>query len=322
MILGIDEVGRGPWAGPLVVGAVVLGDAKIEGLTDSKKLTKKKRDLLDVLIREQASGFGLGWVPADEIDTIGLSAALRLATRRAVEQVKTPYSEIIIDGTINFLRDTSKGQYVTTLPKADLLIQSVSAASIIAKVARDNYMALQDTLYPGYGFASHVGYGTAQHRNAIEKIGITPLHRLSFAPLAKYRPEIADVPLSKRTQKPQPNLRRQTTKQIGDSAEDVAAEYLRGLGHDILARNWKTKFCEIDIVSLDGQTIYFTEVKYRNSAAQGGGVGAVTAKKQQHMRFAAEFYAASHKLKGVDLQLLAIATSGQPPVVTHFLQIE
>ena len=181
MILGIDEVGRGPWAGPLVVGAVVLGDAQIEGLTDSKKLTKKKRDLLDVLIREQASGFALGWVPADEIDTIGLSAALRLATIRAVEQVKTPYNEIIIDGTINFLKETSKGQYVTTLPKADLLIQSVSAASIIAKVARDNYMALQDTIYPGYGFARHVGYGTALHRNAIEKIGVTPLHRLSLS---------------------------------------------------------------------------------------------------------------------------------------------
>ena len=322
MILGIDEVGRGPWAGPLVVGAVVLGDAKIEGLTDSKKLTKKKRDLLDVLIREQASGFGLGWVSADEIDAIGLSAALRLATIRAVEQVKTPYNEIIIDGTINFLKETSKGQYVTTLPKADLLIQSVSAASIIAKVARDNYMALQDAIYPGYGFASHVGYGTALHRTAIEKIGVTPLHRLSFAPLAKYRPQIATSPVLKTTQKPRTESKPQTTKQIGDSAEDIAVEYLRGLGHDILERNWKTKFCEIDSISLHGQTFYFTEVKYRRSAVQGGGLAAITAKKQQQMRFAAEFYAASHKLKNVNLQLLAIAISGQPPVVTSFLQIE
>ena len=318
MILGIDEVGRGPWAGPLVVGAVVLGDAQIEGLTDSKKLTKKKRDLLDVLIREHASGFGLGWVPADEIDTIGLSAALRLATIRAVEQVKTPYNEIIIDGTINFLKETSKGQYVTTLPKADLLIQSVSAASIIAKVARDNYMALQDTIYPGYGFASHVGYGTALHRNAIEKIGVTPLHRLSFAPLAKYRPEIATTTAVKQ----QVASKVKTTKQIGDSAEDLAAEYLRGLGHDILVRNWKTRFCEVDIISLHGQTFYFTEVKYRRSTVRGGGLAAITAKKQQQMRFAAEFYAASHKLKNVNLQLLAIAISGQPPVVTSFLQIE
>ena len=312
MILGIDEVGRGPWAGPLVVGAVVLGDAVIEGLTDSKKLTKKKRDLLDVLIREKASGFGLGWVPADEIDTIGLSAALRLATIRAVEQVKTPYSEIIIDGTINFLKETNKGQYVTTLPKADLLIQSVSAASIIAKVARDNYMALQDTIYPGYGFSNHVGYGTALHRTAIEKIGVTPLHRLSFAPLAKYRPDIATTTV----------IKPKTTKQIGDAAEDIAADYLRGQGHDILERNWKTKFCEIDIVSLKDQTFYFSEVKYRKTADQGGGLAAITTKKQQQMRFAAELYASSHNLKAVELRLTAIASSGQPPVVDTYLEIE
>ena len=140
MILGIDEVGRGPWAGPLVVGAVVLGGATIEGLTDSKKLSKKRRDVLDIEIREKAAGFGLGWVPADEIDRIGLSQALKLATRIAVEQIKVPYNEIIIDGTVNFLAETGKGKYVTTMKKADLLVPSVSAASIIAKVARDNYM--------------------------------------------------------------------------------------------------------------------------------------------------------------------------------------
>jgi ribonuclease HII len=152
MILGIDEVGRGPWAGPLVIGAVVLGGATIEGLTDSKKLSKKRRTELDIIIREQAAGYGLGWVTAQEIDEIGLSESLKLATRRAVEQVKAPYHEIIIDGTINFLADTSKGQYVTTLAKADLLVPSVSAASIIAKVARDNYMTEQDAIYEGYKF--------------------------------------------------------------------------------------------------------------------------------------------------------------------------
>ena len=187
MILGIDEVGRGPWAGPLVVGAVVLGGQTIDGLTDSKKLSKKRRDELNVLIREQAAGYALGWVTSQEIDEVGLSEALRLATRRAVEQIKTSYHEIIIDGTVNFLADTTKGQYVTTMKKADLLVPSVSAASIIAKVARDNYMAEQDVVYEGYKFGSHAGYGTAAHRAAIEKLGVTPLHRLSFAPLTKYR---------------------------------------------------------------------------------------------------------------------------------------
>ena len=191
MIMGIDEVGRGPWAGPLVVGAVVLpDDIVIEGLTDSKKLSAKKRTELDAQIRESAAGWGLGWVHADEIDAIGLATALRVATIRAVEAVKVPYHEIILDGTINFLKETNKGQYVTTLAKADLLIPAVSAASIIAKVARDTYMAEQDVQYPQYGFASHVGYGTARHRSALSDYGITPLHRQSFAPIARLVREI------------------------------------------------------------------------------------------------------------------------------------
>ncbi len=187
MILGIDEAGRGPWAGPLVVGAVVLGEISIEGLTDSKKLSKKKRELLYDEIIARAAAFGTGWVDANELDAIGMSAALRLATRRAVEKIKVPYTEIIIDGTINFLAETKKGRYVQTMPKADLLIPSVSAASIMAKVERDCYMLEQSILYPEYGFESHSGYGVMRHREAIKTHGVTPLHRLSFAPLAMYR---------------------------------------------------------------------------------------------------------------------------------------
>jgi ribonuclease HII len=306
MILGIDEVGRGPWAGPLVVGAVVLGDAVIDGLTDSKKLTKKKRDALDTIIRQEAAGFGLGWVHADEIDAIGLSAALRLATIRAVEQVKAPYHEIIIDGTINFLSETTKGKYVTTLAKADLLIQSVSAASIIAKVARDNYMALQDNEYPGYGFTSHVGYGTAAHRNAITALGVTPLHRLSFAPLAKYKQPISTT----------------TTKYIGDAAEDAAETYLTLNGHTILERNWKTRFCEIDIISKKADTVYFHEVKYRKSNQHGDGLSAITPNKLRQMRFAAELYLARHATVGETFCLTALSVSGTPATVDHYLQIE
>lgn len=186
MILGIDEVGRGPWAGPLVVGAVVLPEShSLEGLTDSKKISAKKRVVLDEQIRQEALGWGLGWVHAEELDEVGLSAALRLATIRAVEAVKAPYHEIVIDGTINFLKETSKGQYVTTMPKADFLVPAVSAASIIAKVARDTFMEEQDAIYPGYGFGSHVGYGTAQHQKALETLGVTKIHRKSFAPIAK-----------------------------------------------------------------------------------------------------------------------------------------
>ncbi len=186
MILGIDEAGRGPWAGPLVVGAVVLGGVQIEGLTDSKKLTKKKREALYDEVTSQAVAYASGWVSAKGLDELGMSQALCLAAKRAVEQIKVSYSEIIIDGTVNFLAGTGKGKYVKTMPKADLLIPSVSAASIIAKVERDRYMEALDEKYPGYGFKSHAGYGVVKHRAAIEELGVTPEHRLSFAPLARY----------------------------------------------------------------------------------------------------------------------------------------
>lgn len=341
MILGIDEVGRGPWAGPLVMGAVILGDAAIDGLTDSKKLTRKKRDALDAEIRDKAAAFGLGWVPAEEIDEVGLAKALQLACRRAVEAVDAlgvAYDKIIIDGTINFLKDTSKSPYVSTLKKADLLIQAVSAASIIAKVARDNYMAEQDAVYAGYGFGGHVGYGTAAHIAAIEKLGVTPLHRLSFAPLQKYR--TVSLPSSQISPK---SARRSldtgptagsapydvtrsvilpTTRQIGDASETVATNELVNRGHTIIERNWKTKYCEIDIISRKGDTLYFTEVKHRKNTQAGDGLAAITTKKLNQMKFAAKLYVQVNHLYTANLRLLAIATSGENPVIDAIVLVD
>lgn len=308
MIVGIDEVGRGAWAGPLVVGAVLLGGARIEGLTDSKLLTKKKRELLDIEIRQKAFGIGLGWVSAKEIDKIGLSAALKLASRRAVAHIRGEYGEIIIDGTIKLLDDDR----VTLMKKADLLVPSVSAASIVAKVARDNYMRHLDVVFPGYGFSGHVGYGTATHRASINSLGVTPVHRLSFGPLQKYGYE------AKADKKQNPE---KTTKQIGDSAETVVKEYLIEQGHDILARNWRTKFCEIDIVSRLHDTVYFTEVKYRKSDAQGGGLAAITPKKQRQMAFAAELFITKYHLQNMDVLLAAADVTGTPPRIKEFLEL-
>lgn len=317
MILGIDEVGRGPWAGPLVVGAVVLSSATIDGLTDSKKLSKKRRLELDILIREKAAGIGLGWVSAVEIDKIGLSAALKLATKLAVEQVLIPYHEIIIDGTVNFLAGTTKGQYVTTMKKADLLVPSVSAASIIAKVARDKYMIEQDSIYPEYGFKNHVGYGTAAHISAISTYGVTPLHRLSFAPLMKYaknntitsKDDYRGLSLG------------QSTKEVGDKGEDTAVRYLEQKGHTILDRNWKTRFCEIDIISQKGDVMYFNEVKYRKNSQQGGGLSAITPKKLKQMRFAVSLYVAKNAISDTSLRLAAISVVGDDPKVEAFLEV-
>ena len=315
MILGIDEVGRGPWAGPLVMGAVVLSGVQIEGLTDSKKLTKKRREELAAEIHNEAAAVGLGWVSAQEIDTIGLGPSLALACRRAVEQITVPYHEIVIDGTVNFLMDTSKGKFATTMKKADLLVPSVSAASIVAKVARDAYMAEQDAVYPGYKFGAHVGYGTAAHRAAIAKLGVTPLHRLSFAPLRKYSSGYVE-------DAPEAEKRADVTKTIGDKAEDIVTMELVRRGHVITERNWKTKYCEIDIVSVKGETVYFTEVKYRKNAEQGGGLAAITTKKHNQMTFAAKLYTSMNKLKNVNLRLAAASVTGKDYVLEEWFVID
>lgn len=180
--VGVDEVGRGCWAGPLVVGAVVL-ERPIDGLKDSKLLSRSRREKLDKIIRLEARAFGLGWVSPAEIDELGLTRAMTLAIRRALEQIKLDYDEIIIDGKYNFLTDNVKAK---TMIKADQLVPAVSAASIIAKVARDNFMIELADKYKNYGFDSHVGYGTAIHRVALAEFGPCELHRLSFRPIKEY----------------------------------------------------------------------------------------------------------------------------------------
>lgn len=302
MIVGIDEVGRGPWAGPLVFSAVILG-GPIEGLTDSKKLTAKKREQLYDEITSSALAVGIGWVHSDELDVLGLGKALTECCLRALRDIQVPFHEIILDGTVNVLKGTALERHVTTLKKADLLIPSVSAASIVAKVTRDRFMAEQDAKYPGYGFMTNVGYGTASHASAIESQGLTPLHRRSFAPIAAYA-----------AQKPP------TTKSIGDRGEDAACDELVRRKYQIVERNWRTKYCEIDIVARKADTLYFVEVKHRKSTTHGGGLGAITAKKLQQMKFAAEYYQHMHKFSG-PVQLAAVVTEGTEASVTDVLLI-
>jgi len=179
IIVGIDEVGRGCLAGPLVAGAVILSQP-IKGLKDSKLLLKKEREKLADVIRQDALAVGLGWVYPRELDEVGLTQAVRLAMRRALDQINTPYESIIIDGNFNFLADLSNCQVVI---KADASVPAVSAASIMAKVARDNYMAEISADYPNYGFEKHVGYGTRMHLEMLKLHGASDLHRRSFRPV-------------------------------------------------------------------------------------------------------------------------------------------
>lgn len=289
-ILGIDEVGRGPLAGPLVVGAVILPDDKpdwADELKDSKKLTPKKRNELNEVILKQATATGLGWVSAKELDEIGISSALALATKKAVKSIQSlhaPFSQIIIDGKVNFLKETKLGKYVSTMPKADDLIKEVSAASIIAKVARDNYMIKLAEKYPSYGFEKHVGYGTARHITAIREFGITPEHRKSFEPIRSM------VGFERHD-----NTVVKNTTAIGSRAEQKVVEALTRAGHTIIARNYKTKIAEIDIISVQHETIYFTEVKYRKNENFGSPLEAITKDKLKKMRMGAEMFIKTHQ---------------------------
>ena len=320
MILGIDEVGRGPYAGPLVIGACILGDWQnsenaewIEKLTDSKKLSAKRREELYVLIKEKALATATGWVSSTEIDEVGLSEALRLATRRAVEQIqktRVPFSEIIIDGTMNFLVGTKLEKYVSTLKKGDFLVKEISAASILAKVERDKYMAELDAIYPEYGFGKHVGYGTAAHQKAMEEFGLTPEHRRSFSP-------VREITENKITTKQLDNRGKQmiankiTTKQLGDRGEQVVVDYLETSGHEIVARNYKTKLFEVDIVSRKDRALYFTEVKYRGSNDFGAGLDFIDKKKQEKMRLAVAGFLATHPEYIDFTPILAVAEVGK-----------
>jgi ribonuclease HII len=188
LVVGIDEVGRGCWAGPLAAAAVVLPEGLIiPGLDDSKKLSRVQRDRLAVIIREQALAIGVGWVPPEDIDSRGITRAVKTAMTEACDlalsQLPGQALEIIIDGNYNYLPDRGG---VRTLIGADGLIPEVSAASIIAKVARDNYMSDEaHILYPEYGFDRHVGYGTRVHLEQMQLLGVTPLHRLSYKPVQR-----------------------------------------------------------------------------------------------------------------------------------------
>ena len=177
LICGVDEAGRGPLAGPVCAAAVILPrDLQIPGLTDSKKLTDKKRRELFPVIQEQAIAYGIGLVSEQEIDEINILQATFLAMRRALDQLSVRPDLALIDGN----RETDFGLPVKTVVKGDSLSANIAAASILAKVTRDNIMIQLSEQYPEYGFEIHKGYGTKAHYAALTEHGASPVHRRSF----------------------------------------------------------------------------------------------------------------------------------------------
>ncbi|MBQ5766048.1 MAG: ribonuclease HII [Burkholderiaceae bacterium] len=180
---GVDEAGRGPLAGPVVAAAVILDpNNPIEGLADSKKLTAKKREALEPLIKERALAWCVAEASVEEIDEINILQATMLAMQRAVAGLQVQPEFVQVDGN----RIPKLPMMAEAIVKGDAKVQAISAASILAKTHRDAYMMEQAKKYPGYGFENHMGYGTAEHIKAVETLGVLPIHRKTFKPISLY----------------------------------------------------------------------------------------------------------------------------------------
>lgn len=180
LICGVDEAGRGPLAGPVFAACVILRDYDpIEGLADSKVLSHERREELAVQIRSRAATWAVASASVEEIDQINILRASLLAMRRAVEQLTIDPHEVLVDG----LHCPEVRFPVRAIVDGDALVAEISAASILAKTARDALMVEMHALYPDYGFARHKGYSTRQHLEALRRFGVCPIHRRSFAPV-------------------------------------------------------------------------------------------------------------------------------------------
>ena len=180
LIAGVDEVGRGPLAGPVVAAAVILDpDNSIKGLADSKKLSAKRREELFPIIQQQSLAWAVGRAEVHEIDNLNILQASLLAMQRAVLKLPIKPDQVIVDGK----HCPSVPYPVEAIINGDQTVPVISAASILAKVVRDLEMVVYDAYYPEYGFSAHKGYGTKQHMAALKKHKVTSLHRRSFAPI-------------------------------------------------------------------------------------------------------------------------------------------
>ncbi len=191
-IAGVDEAGRGAWAGPLVAAAVVLPDLtmtrratllrQLRAVRDSKQLQAAQREAALITIERLARAIGVGWVPAPELDQLGLGAANRLAWERAIAALAIPPDHLLLDA----FRLPASPLPQTSIVRGDSICLSIAAASIVAKVTRDRALMVLAAQYPAYQFARHKGYGTAQHQAALAEFGACPEHRQSFAPLKRF----------------------------------------------------------------------------------------------------------------------------------------
>ena len=280
-IAGIDEAGRGPWAGPVVAGAVILPEnCCISGLKDSKALSPKKREEFSVIIKEKAIAYGIGIIESEEIDNLNILQATFMAMKKALEKFPSRPQFLLVDGN---RRIPGIDIPQLALVKGDSLSLSIQAASVLAKVTRDEIMQRLDKEFPCYGFSRHKGYGTREHEKKLKKFGPTQLHRFSFKPVEKTSKNFAK-------------------KQLGKWGEERAARFLKDHGYKILSQNVRTRLGEIDILAEDSGRVVFIEVKTRTSDRFGRGEESISLHKQRRLVKLALQIMKSRKLIGRDFR--------------------
>ncbi len=294
-IAGVDEVGRGAWAGPLVAAAVVLppylSQEVKDSIDDSKRLTAAQReDAYDLLVAN-AESFGVGIVQPERIDLLGIVPATKEAMRRAI-RANRPNPDFLLVDAVSNLGIATRARSIVRGDSASL---SIAAASIVAKVTRDRILSgeLADT-YPEFGFDRHKGYGTAMHANALSQFGPTPIHRRSFKPVAR---AIAERSWSATGETSPTNIdgesRIKLPDGLGKSGEISAARYLERLGYRIIGRNYKTRQGEVDLIAEEKGVLVFAEVKTRTSAIFGSLMETITGAKLRRIEKVAMSYLAS-----------------------------
>ena len=282
-VAGIDEVGRGAWAGPVVACATILPlesdrlSDDLSGIRDSKRLSPARRVEFYRRIHEVALAVGVGLVSSAGVDELGIAAATRLAMSRAIDHLPVAPEYLLIDGFP--LAEHRLPQEAVV--RGDMQCASIASASVVAKVVRDRMMVALDGVYPGYGFAQHKGYGTAGHREALGRKRLSPLHRRSFSPMSL----LTD---------PAAACRESTSKGsrlgLGRWGEQMAARYLEDEGQVICQMNYRCAAGEVDIVALDDDCLVFVEVRTRRSRRFGTPAESITAAKKRRLIEVAQTY--------------------------------
>lgn len=286
-IAGVDEAGRGPLAGPVVAAACILpANKEFPGLNDSKKMTVKRREAMFEEILTYATAYSIVPVSAHTIDLINIRNATIQAMSDAVRGLGVRPDIILTDAM------ALPGFKIPVQPlvQGDAKVNCIAAASILAKVSRDHLMVEYSRHYPQYGFETHKGYGTQQHYHALEKLGVSPIHRLSFLKPKHKRQQSAFV------------------NDIGERCERQVAIHLSGQGYSIVASRYSVpKVGEIDLICRKDDKIYFIEVKARSSSSNeyGGTPAAITKLKRDRILRTAEIYLSNNRLQDKTAVILA-----------------